>query len=47
MPATEDHALHAAGQRCSYCGKVITAEEPARLAGDDTWVHDSCHKPRR
>jgi hypothetical protein len=45
-PVTEDHELHAAGQRCVYCGNLIAASEPARLVGDGDWVHDSCHKPR-
>jgi hypothetical protein len=45
-PTAADHELHVAGKVCAYCGEVISASQPARLAGESDWVHDSCHKPR-
>jgi hypothetical protein len=45
-PTGQDHELHVAGKICAYCGKVISALQPARLAGDGDWVHDVCRKPR-
>lgn len=41
----EDHELHMAGKVCAYCGKVISASQPARLVGENDWVHDDCHSP--
>jgi len=38
----ENHSAHAAGQVCKNCGHAIGAEEPARLRGEDVWVHDVC-----
>jgi hypothetical protein len=45
-PKGEDHELHAAGQVCAYCGRVISASQPARLVGENDWAHKDCHKPR-
>ena len=42
----EDHDLHVEGKVCAYCGKEISASQPARLVGDGLWAHDDCHKPR-
>jgi hypothetical protein len=44
-PTGEDHELHVEGKICAYCGKVIQASQPARLAGEHDWVHEGCHKP--
>jgi hypothetical protein len=40
----EDHAVHAEGERCARCGRLIEAWEPARRRGQGQvmWVHDMC-----
>jgi hypothetical protein len=45
-PTGEDHELHVVGKVCAYCGTVISAAEPARLVGENDWVHKDCHRPR-
>lgn len=45
-PPSEDHEMHVAGKVCTYCGKVISASQPARLVGEGDWVHEDCHRPR-
>jgi hypothetical protein len=45
-PTAEDHELHVVGKVCAYCGKVISAAQPARRVGDDDWAHEDCHRPR-
>jgi len=37
-----DHFLHAAGQICKKCDRLIEARQPARRKGEDGWVHDGC-----
>jgi hypothetical protein len=38
----EDNELHAAGQVCARCGKVITAREDVRRGADGHFVHETC-----
>jgi hypothetical protein len=38
----DDNELHAAGQVCERCGKVITASEDVRLLPDGHFVHEVC-----
>jgi hypothetical protein len=45
-PTEEDHELHVVDKLCAYCGKVISASQPARLVGENDWVHEDCHRPR-
>jgi ribosomal protein S27AE len=38
----DDNELHAAGQLCARCGRVITAAEDVRLRADGKWQHEEC-----
>jgi hypothetical protein len=38
----EDNELHAPGQRCARCGRVIAAGEDVRLRADGQWQHEEC-----
>jgi hypothetical protein len=38
----EDHELHAAGQVCARCGKVIEAGQDVRRRSDGRWLHETC-----
>lgn len=38
----EDNELHAPGQVCPRCGRVITAREDVRLGSDGHFVHEAC-----
>jgi hypothetical protein len=38
----EDNELHAPGQVCARCGKVMTAREDVRLGADGHFVHETC-----
>jgi hypothetical protein len=39
----EDQEAHAPpGQICARCGRVMTAEQDARLRADGRWVHEVC-----
>jgi ribosomal protein S27AE len=38
----DDNELHAAGQVCARCGRVITAAEDVRLRADGKWQHEEC-----
>ena len=44
-PSGADHELHVAGKVCVCCGEVISALQPARRVGENSWAHDTCHKP--
>ena len=37
-----EHYAHATGQECPRCGRVIEADQIARLVGEGEWVHDMC-----
>jgi len=37
-----DHYLHAPGQICHECGRVIEAGQTARRRGETGCVHDEC-----
>jgi len=38
----EDNELHAPGQRCARCGRVIVTGEDVRLRADGRWQHEEC-----
>ena len=38
----EDNELHAPGQHCARCGRVIAAAEDVRLRADGKWQHEEC-----
>jgi hypothetical protein len=38
----EDHELHAAGQTCPRCDRIIKATDDVRRTPTGEWVHESC-----
>jgi hypothetical protein len=38
----DSNELHAAGQTCARCGKVIEPGQDARRHLDGQWVHETC-----
>ncbi len=40
--AWDDNELHAVGQACWRCGRVIEAGQEVRRRADGRWVHEVC-----
>jgi ribosomal protein S27AE len=38
----DDNELHAPGQHCARCGRVIATGEDVRLRADGQWQHEEC-----